>query len=454
MIQKNQEISLTITALNSEGQGVGRVDGFLVFVPDTIPGETVRAHIIKASKNHAVAKLLQVAESSPDRVTPRCSIAPVCGGCTLQHIRYERQLTAKRQIVEDALTRLGGFTDIQVEQTLGMSNPWHYRNKGSFPFGEQDGRAVIGLYAARSHRLIPISDCPIQDSRVMQVAKRMGSLDSLRHVVVRATGEGETMAVIVTAKPLTGEQESQLKLHLPDADSLYHNLNAKNTNVIFGSDFRLLRGKPTLQTRIGGLIFSVGPASFLQVNPSQTEVLYAEAMRLLAPKAGECVVDLYCGIGTLSLLAAQQAKRVIGIESVPEAIENASQNAAQNGISNAEFITGNAEEVLPRLVAEGLKPDAIILDPPRKGCDPAVLHAIAQSGATRVVYISCNPATLARDLKILAEGTDNSPLSAMPTSPLMEGGCVPYTIAHVRPVDMFPHTAHVETIVLIQRENS
>jgi len=424
-IKKNQALTLTVTSLNSEGQGVGRADGFVVFVPDAISGETVRAHIIKAGKNHAVAKLIEVLEPSPDRVTPRCPISSVCGGCTLQHMSYARQLVAKRQIVEDALTRLGGFAGVQVELTLPMTDPWRYRNKGSFPF---DG-TNLGLYAARSHRLIPIDDCPIQNERVMQIAKRVEPFAGLRHAVARTTEAGETMAVIVTAKTLSKAQEEKLKSSLPDVNSLYHNLNAKDTNVIFGPDFRLLQGKPTLQTQIGGLTFAVGPASFLQVNPKQTETLYAEALRLLAPKAGETVVDIYCGIGTLTLLAAKHAAQVIGIESVAAAVENARQNAILNSITNADFIAGNAEDILPKLVADGLRSDAILLDPPRKGCDPAVLHAIAACRPSRVAYISCNPATLARDLKLLcADG---------------------YTPAYVQPVDMFPHTAHIETVALL-----
>ena len=445
-IKKNQECKLTITSLGSEGQGVGRTGDFVVFVADTLPGETVLAQIIKVGKNYAIGKLIRVLEPSPDRVAPRCGLATLCGGCTLQHMRYERQLDAKRQIVEDALVRLGGFADIQVQATLGMDEPWRYRNKGSFPFGEQGGQAAIGLFAPRSHRLLPVSDCIIQDERVMRVAKQAevwanacdlpayretdGS-GSLRHVVVRATEEGEVTAIIVTAKLLSQEKERELKAQLVDVDSLHHSFNDKNTNVIFGDSFQLLQGKSSLQTCIGGLLFSVGPASFLQVNPIQTEKLYAETMRLLAPKTDEYIVDIYCGIGTLSLLAASRAAHVIGIENVAAAVENARENATLNGLDNVEFHRGNAEEVLPKLVSEGLRLSAVIVDPPRKGCDPAVLRAIAQSGASRVAYISCNPATLARDLKFLcADG---------------------FALVHVQPVDMFPQTAHVETVVLLHR---
>ncbi|MDO4542966.1 MAG: 23S rRNA (uracil(1939)-C(5))-methyltransferase RlmD [Clostridia bacterium] len=447
-VHKNQDLILHIDALTSEGQGVGRVEGFAVFVPFALAGETVSAHVIKVTSSYAVAKLIEVMEPSPERVEPLCPVFYACGGCTVQHLNYRSQLEYKRQAVADALERIGGFKGIEVLPAIGMDEPWQYRNKGSFPIGNVGGEISIGFFSPRSHRLVPTYTCPISDRRVIDTANkvaewanenRISAYDEqtkrgvLRHVVVRATQAGGIMAVVVTTTSKLPHSE-QLKEKLDAVDSLYHNVNPNDTNVIFGAEFKLIFGASVLTETVCGNKIIVSPRSFLQVNPLQCEKLYEKAIEYLNPQPHETIADLYCGVGTISLLLARRAKRVIGIESVPDAIADARRNAELNGLANVDFICGEAEKVLPKRIADGLRPNAIILDPPRKGCEEQVLKAIADSKADRIVYISCNPATLARDLKLLK--THN------------------LTPHLTHPLDMFPHTSHVETIVLLSKLNA
>ncbi len=440
-VKKNDELSITIDAVGSEGQGVGRVNGYAIFVPGALAGETVRTHIIKVTASYAVGKLLKVTSPSPDRVQPACPAYPACGGCSLQHLDYAAQLRLKQRFVSDALTRLGGFREIAVQPTLGMDTPWRYRNKGSFPLAAAEHGVAFGFFRPRSHTLVPLADCPIQDERIVSVARRVSEWATayrisaydesthrgiLRHVMARVTTTGECMAVIVTTGKLP--HEAELLALLQDVDSVYHNINNRDTNVIFGTSFRLLAGAAALSEEIAGRRFSVGPQSFLQVNAVQTAVLYGEAVRLLAPKSAETVVDAYCGVGTISLLLSAHAGRVIGIESVEPAVRDAERNAAENGCTNVSFHVGNVEDVLPAL---DVSIDALVVDPPRKGCDARVLQAILDSSAKRMVYVSCNPATLARDLAALTKA---------------------YTVRDVRLFDMFPRTARFETLVTLERK--
>lgn len=442
--QKNQEVTLTVDGITGEGQGVGRIGGVAFFVPGTVVGETVKAHIIKVEKRYCVAKVVSVLTESENRETPRCEAYPFCGGCTMQHMTYEEQLRRKHAIVTDALERLGGFRELRVLPVLGMDDPWRYRNKGLFPFGTVDGTTAFGFYAPRSHRLIPLYDCPIQSERVMATARKIAvwanrfcvpvyeettGKGTLRGCMIRETTDGKQMAVVVTKGELT--RESELKAALKGIDSLYHSRNDRDTNVLLDGRFRLLSGEATLTELQDGVAFSVSPQSFLQVNPIQTRTLYRTAIEYLAPKPEETILDLYCGIGTISLQIARRAGRVIGVECVPEAIEDAKANAKRNGTDNAEFLCGQTERVLPELLQRGVCPDAIVLDPPRKGCEPQALEAIASSGAKRLVYVSCDPATLARDLRLLCANG--------------------YSIESVQPVDMFPQTGHVESVVLMSR---
>ncbi len=446
-VEKNDDLVVTIESLTNEGQGVARVEGFAVFVIGALAGEEVKAHVIKMQPTYAIAKATEILKPSPDRVNPACPVFAQCGGCTLWHLSYPAQLRQKQQWVQDALSRLGGFSSVPMQPIIGMEDPTRYRNKGSFPFGVVANAAVFGFYAERSHRLVPFSDCPIQDERIVDAARKVAAWANtygvpvydeatgegqLRHVVARTTAEGELMVTVVTKGQL--KKKDDLLTFLEDCDSVWHNENPKQTNVVFGERFTLLAGKQVLTETIGEKRFSVSPQSFLQVNRVQTQALYDTAREFLAAKPTETVVDAYCGVGTISLFVAEDCARVVGIEQVAPAIEDAKANAAANGVKNVEFICGNVEDVLPRLLTREENVDAIVLDPPRKGCEEAALEAIAKSTANRVVYVSCNPATLARDCKYLAAHG--------------------FTLSAVRPVDMFPQTCHVETVVAMTRSGS
>ena len=449
-VQKNDVLELPIHGLTADGRGVGRMGGYAIFVQGALPGETVRCHVIKANRGYGVAKLLQVLISSPDRQEPACLAYARCGGCALQHMAYDAQLRAKQAQIQDALQRLGGFDGLKVQPVLGMDEPWHYRNKGSFPAGTGPDGVAIGFFAPHSHRLVPLEDCAIQDPRVMAAAlairdwARQWNIPSydeatgqgtLRHAMARASDAG-VLAVVVTAGPLPHQDAlvDLLRQRVPRLTGVVHNRNDADSNVILGPSYVTLWGEARLPVTICGLDFSVSAASFLQVNPTQTQRLYETVLSMLGLQGNETVLDVYCGIGTISLLLARHAKKVIGIESVQPAVEDAAMNAKANGIKNAEFLCGLAEALLPQLVEQGLHPDAVVIDPPRKGCEPVALQAILASGVSRLIYVSCDPATLARDCKILAQG-----------------GLYP---RQVQPVDMFPHTGHVETVVLLSKLNT
>ncbi|MBR2604846.1 MAG: 23S rRNA (uracil(1939)-C(5))-methyltransferase RlmD [Firmicutes bacterium] len=443
-VKKNEELELTIDSVTLEGAGVGRVDGFALFVPGALAGERVRVHVIKVTASYAVGKLMEVVEPSPHRMEPRCPVYAKCGGCAFGHVTYEEELRIKERHVADALTRLGGLTDVHIRPIIGMDRPERYRNKGAFPYGMTDKGPAFGFYAPRSHRLVPVQDCLIEQESVCRAVNAIQTWAEqnhitpydegtgkgcLRHAVARVTTSEELMAVIVTRGDLPHKKE--LIDAMSFADSVYWNRNDRNTNVIFGDRFTQLSGRPTLRETLCGLDFEVSPRSFLQVNPVQTQRLYGAALELLSPQPDETVADVYCGIGTISLLLAQKAGQVIGIEVVPEAVENAKENAARNGIQNASFLCAPAEEALPKLVAEGRTVDCLTVDPPRKGCEPQVIDAILASGARRMVYVSCNPATLARDVKLLTAGG--------------------FTVQAVQPVDMFPCCGHVETVCALSK---
>ena len=445
--KKNDDISPEITGMTAECAGVGRHEGFAVFVPGALPGERVNAHIIKVASNYAVGKLTGVIEASKDRVDPACPAASKCGGCALQHMSYPAQLDFKRGLVRDALIRIGGFNDIEVKPVIGMDDPMRYRNKGSFPFAEQDGRIVWGLYAPRSHRLISVKNCLIEHENAVNAAEAVcdwanefgvPAFDEtahrgiLRHVVTRCCTGGTAVCVVTTGKlPKKDELISRLKAAVPDLRSVVHNINNEDTNVICGREYRLIYGDEAVVHTLCGLEFFVSAESFLQVNTVQTEKLYRLAVDGLKLDGHETAADVFCGIGTITLMLAQRAKKAAGVEYVEKAVMDARKNAEHNGIANAEFYAGAAEAVLPRLVEDGMKLDAVVLDPPRKGADEAVLKAIAESGAEKIAYVSCDPATLARDCRILSG--------------------YGFEIVSVQPVDMFPFTGHVESVVLMSR---
>ena len=450
-LNKNDDIELRIDSLGSEGQGVGRYEGMAVFVPFALPNELVKAHIIKVAKNYAVGKLIKVIEPSKVRREPRCSSFTRCGGCNLMHMDYAAQLEYKRGLVENAFARIAKIEGVHVENTIGMDEPYHYRNKAAFPFAMVDGRMCFGFFAPRSHRLIPIDGCFIEQEPLYNVASAVhcwaeendiqpydeetGS-GTIRHVVSRITTSGDIMAVIVTkGRPKKlNKLVDMLKERCEGIKSIILNRNDEDTNVIFGRSYETLWGEDTLTENLCGFEFSVSAASFLQVNPVQTECLYAQVEAFLPEKDGFEAIDVYCGTGTISMILSKRAKHVTGIENIKPAVEDAARNAERNGAGNADFICADAAEALPELIEKGTRPDVIVIDPPRKGCDKAVLNAIICSAVQRVIYVSCDPATLARDVRILVDGG--------------------YSIQKVQPIDMFPQTAHVETVCLLSKLNA
>ena len=566
-LKTGDEIEIEITALSSGGHGIGRYQGFAVFVPFTWMGDHITAQITKVQKNYAEAKLVDILIPSPERVEPPCPAFGSCGACSLMHASYSAQLEAKRRIVQDAFERIGGISGVTVKPTIGMDTPLCYRNKASFPFGNHNGRVVFGCYEKRSHRLIPLDGCLIQNEKSIIAMKTLckwandfgiraydptptGSMGNgrrrardasavsstntkkqgiLRHGVIRCT-EGGTMVIVVTTGKLPHRDElvERLLSAIPDIKSIIHNVNPNDTNLIMGRENRVVFGSDTVIEDLNSLSFAVSAQSFLQVNPKQTIVLYNAAIDALELNMSDSVIDLYCGIGTISLLMAKRVKQVLGIEAVPAAIEDAKRNAVRNKLNNASFICGSVEDVLPKILRHGsvrhgtsarmtdngngmenrafacgsiktessesqgslsacdsaeggichgtldtgnesvacgsIKTEspeslgslptydsneggtypgtlgagkeftALVLDPPRVGVDKAAIDAIAASGIGRIAYVSCNPATLARDCKLLCAGG--------------------YVINSVQPVDMFPETEHVETVCLLSKLKS
>jgi len=449
-LASGQMVTLTVEDLGHSGEGVGRWEGFTVFVPGGVPGDQVEVRITEVKKNYARAALRQVAVPSPHRVAARCPAVGECGGCPLQVIAYPEQLRLKRQQVVEALRRLGKLEEVPVHPTLGMDDPWEYRNKAQFPVGFRGGRVIAGFFAPGTHRIVDIDQCHIQHplgNEIMRTVKELAQRYQipiydevrhqgiLRHVLVRVGRHtGEAMAVLVTngpAFPHGRRLAADLMERVPAVVSVVENINPERTNVVLGRENRVLAGRDHILDRIGDLVFAISPVSFFQVNPAQTEVLYGKALEYAGLTGAETVLDVYCGIGTISLFLARQAREVIGIEVVPEAIDDARENARRNGIGNARFICGDAAETMPELARKGIRADVIVVDPPRKGCDRPVLEAMAQMGPRRIVYVSCNPASLARDLGILQE--------------------LGYRTVEVQPVDMFPHTAHVECVALVSK---
>ena len=441
----NDIVKLQISGLGSSGEGVGKAQGFTVFVKGALPGETVKVKLFQVKKSYASGNILSVEQASAQRVEPPCPYYKTCGGCQLQHLSYEGQLAVKRQQVQDALERIGHIEGCEVLPVIGMTNPWHYRNKMQFPVAKTRGEIQIGCYAALTHNVIDINDCIIQkqaNNKIMQVVRRwmqqfnIAAYDEntgkgvVRHVMGRVgIKTGDVMAVIITACydiPHAGELVTMLKSEVGGLKSIVQNINKKRTNIIMGSKNRVLYGKSTIKDKLGNLKFNISPLSFFQVNSEQTEKLYATALDFASLRGGETVIDCYCGTGTISLYLAQKAGKVYGIEIVEPAIKDANANAAANNISNAQFICGDAAIEMPALLSKGVKPDVVLLDPPRAGCDKKVLAAIAEVKPHKIVYVSCNPASLARDMAFLTEHG--------------------YKATKAQPVDMFPMTHHVETV--------
>jgi len=449
-MKKNEILPLCTEKLGAELEGICRADGLPVFVPGLLPGESADVQILKTEKRFAFGKAVSIPfPTSPYRKNPECSAYPQCGGCTGRHMRYELTLEAKRQQVQDCLQRIGNLS-VDVPPVIGMDNPCEYRNKTSLPVGGSDESPFLGFYAPRSHRIIPIERCPNamrpsdEISRAVVDWMRRFHLSPyqeetgrglIRHLQIRINQKHESMVtLVVNGSHVPGTNALAEALRPLGVVSLWINENRRNTNVILGSAFHHIYGSKTLTDTLCGLRFDLSPASFFQVNPIQTEKLYALARSFAQPKATDTLCDVYCGAGTIGLSMAAHCKKIIGIEIVPAAVQNAKENAIRNGIQNAEFLEGKAENLLPELIGKGLKPDVILVDPPRKGLESAVIQAIAQAGPDRLVYVSCNPATLARDAGLLKE--------------------FGYMIQKIQPVDMFCWTSGIETVVCLSNKNT
>lgn len=451
ILRKNDQVEITIEDMGSEGEGIGRYNGYALFVKDTAIGDRALVQITKAGKSYGYARLVKLIEPSPYRVTPRCPIAAKCGGCQLQHIDYARQLEFKENKVRSCLMRLGGFSDFYMEPICGMEEPYYYRNKSQFPVGRaRDGRILIGFYAGRTHSIIDTEHCYIGAEVNDKIISFMRSFIErykiepynenehkglLRHIVTRVGySTGEVMVCLVINARQFPHKEELIEglLKIEGMKSICLNVNMEKTNVILGKEIIPLWGEPYITDRIGSVSYRVSPLSFYQVNPVQTKKLYDIALEYADLHGDETVWDLYCGIGTISLYMAKKARKVYGVEIVPEAIEDARANAKINGIDNAEFFVGAAEEVLPRKYKEdNIYADVIVVDPPRKGCEQSLLDTILAMAPKRVVYVSCDPATLARDLKYLCEKD--------------------YELVKVRAVDQFGHSVHVESVALLAK---
>lgn len=488
--KKNDEIEIEITDIGTNGEGIGHLtDGYTLFVQKAVPGDIVLAHIIKAQKNYGIARLTKIIKPSENRIKPICPVADKCGGCQIANIDYEKQLWLKENKVRELLIRVGGFDKSLVDNILHPivgyfdekengkyihhiceygNTPQRFRNKAQYPIGvDKEGNTIVGFYSAHSHRIVPTTDCYIgadSDAGILKAILEYMSIyhipaydeteqkGLLRHVLIR-TGyfTGEIQVCLVINGSDVPEKKALAELLLksePRIKSICLSPNTANTNVIMGDSYKAIYGNDYIVDEIGGVSFRISPLSFFQVNPVQTGKLYDLALEAAGLTGKEIVWDLYCGIGTISLFLAKKAKEVYGVEIVPQAIQNAKENAELNGINNAHFVVGKAEEVLPNFyngrmdAIDGMKvdvgsgvlsPDVIVVDPPRKGCDEACLNTMLQMAPKRIVYVSCDPATLARDLKLLCESGK-------------------YSVCSVTPVDMFSNSTHVENVCLLSRK--
>ena len=453
-MKKDDLIDIIIEDIGSDGAGVGKADGFTLFVKDTIPGDRAKVKIMKMKKRYGYARLMELITPSPDRVQPPCPVAGQCGGCQIQAMAYEKQLAFKENKVKNNLQRIGGLNpdSFEMEPICGMEQPFGYRNKAQFPIGrDKNGKIVAGFYAGRTHSIIANTNCSLGVPQNEQILKKVMSWMEtchiepydetngqglVRHVLIRFgfTTKEIMVCLVINGRKLPKSRELSASLNeIPGMTSITANINMERTNVILGKDLILISGKPYIEDYIGDIKYQISPLSFFQVNPVQTRNLYGKALEYAGLTGNETVWDLYCGIGTISLFLARKAKKVYGVEIVPEAIADARNNAKINGIKNAEFYVGKAEEVLPeKYRTEGIKADVIVIDPPRKGCDEALLDTIVKMQPQRVVYVSCDSATLARDLKYMKERG--------------------YEVEKGEAVDMFPMTVHVETVVLLSHK--
>ncbi|WP_110113531.1 23S rRNA (uracil(1939)-C(5))-methyltransferase RlmD [Bacillus sp. CGMCC 1.16541] len=451
-VEKGQKFPLTIKRLGINGEGVGYFKKQVVFVPGALPNEEVVAEVTNVRNNFAEAKINKIRKKSPDRTNPPCPIYEQCGGCQLQHLSYSGQLDAKRDIVLQAFERHTSQQNIasKTRFTIGMEDPWRYRNKSQFQVGlDKKGKIIAGLYGINSHRLIDIENCPIQHESTNKVTKVVKTIlqdlkipiynerkrsGIIRTIVSRVGFQtGEVQIVLITAKRDIPRKElliEEIQRRLPEVKSIVQNVNGQKTSLIFGDETFTLANKDVIQETLGDISFELSARAFFQLNPIQTVKLYDEVKKAAALTGNEKIVDAYCGVGTIGLWLAKDAKEIRGMDTIEESIVDARKNAKRHGFNHATYVTGPAEKWLPKWVKEGWKPDVVVVDPPRTGCDDKLLNAIMQVKPKKVVYVSCNPSTLAKDIKQLSKF---------------------YEVEYVQPVDMFPHTAHVECVAGISR---
>ena len=451
MLSKNKEYVVDIVDIGQGGVGIGKYEGFTVFVEGGLIQDKVKVRINKSKKNYAVGDIVEIIEKSPFRVDRICSDdLKDCGGCQIQELDYNKQLELKTNEVKQVISRIGKLENVKIHETIGMQNPCRYRNKAQFPIQNINGETAIGFYKKKSHDVIPTDMCVIQhdiNDKIIKIIKtyiqaynvsiynETTHTGVLRHLVTKVGfTTNEVMVVLVangTNLPHLNELASVLEENIPGFKTLVLNINKAKTNVILGKENKVIYGNGKINDYIGDLIFEISPLSFFQVNPVQTEVLYNKALEYAELKENDNVFDIYCGIGSISLFLAQKATKVYGIEIVEDAIKDAKINAKLNNLDNVEFYVGKAEEVVPKMYREGKTANVVVVDPPRKGCDEKVLDTIVSMKPDRVVYVSCNPSTLARDLAYLDERG--------------------YKCVEIQPVDMFPHTMHVETVAKLRR---
>ncbi|MGF9821333.1 23S rRNA (uracil(1939)-C(5))-methyltransferase RlmD [Brevibacillus agri] len=447
-IRVGQQMTLTIKSLGINGEGIGYFKRKIVFVEGALPGEVVHAEVTEAREKYATARLLRVVEKSSARTVPPCPVYKECGGCSLQHMDYAAQLASKQEIVIESLRKYARLSDPPVAPTIGMDNPWSYRNKAQFQVGKQNGKLIAGLYQTGSHKLVDLEGCQVQHeatTKIVQAAKKIieelgipvyderKRTGVIRTIVARvAFATGETQLTLVTATkeiPRVKELILELRTRLPELVSIAQNVNPQKTSLVFGDQTLSLWGRPAIAEKLGELSFDLSARAFFQLNPEQTKKLYNEVKKTAALTGKELVLDLYCGTGTIGLWLAPHAREVRGIELIPEAVEDANRNAARNQATNASFHVGRAEVLMPKWAKQGTRPDVVVVDPPRTGLDDALIRSLLDVQPKRIVYVSCNPSTLAKDVAKLLQR---------------------YELASVQPVDMFPHTAHVECTVLLK----
>lgn len=447
-MKKNEEYVVNVIDNGYQGEGIAKIDGIPVFIPNAIQGEEAKIKILKVLKSMAYGKVISVLKESNRRNVVDCATFDRCGGCSLRHIKYNETLKLKKDIVENNLKK-AGLLNATVNDCIGMQNPYNYRNKLQYPVGLVEGKPEMGVFAERSHRIIPTRKCYIQNMLIQKVANDIYRFvlennisvyneekhsGEIRHIYIRIGIKTNEVLVVIVSNTDKITKENELVKYIvekhPEIKTVVKNINSKKTNVILGSRNEVLYGNGYIEDELLGFKFKISPMSFYQVNPVQTEVLYTRAIEKAELTGTETIFDLYCGIGTIGICASKNAKKLIGIETIPEAIEDAKENAKLNKIENAEFIVGNVEEELPKLMEEEkVTPDVVFLDPPRKGCDKKTLETLLEIEPRKIVYISCNSATLARDLKILESK---------------------YKIGNVQPVDMFPYTTHVECVCALK----